>query len=250
MTMTYSGGFPFFDLPAELRSAILTHLLVSDYGVILHNQTFLQEPAMLDIFLVNLQMYQEASAIFYTQNRFIVNAQSHRLPVHLVGSGGFLSQEGQDARRRVRALTLMLTRVGGEFGSTLGPTVSDMVLCGSLRELKLCIGQPPSLHPSRRVPDLDMVSRAPFQALLTLLADPDLAKVELSVWKVHWAVLCPFHRKEASGHDERVPSSEAVDDHGLATLHGGSDWVDLDWRALVETYGNVQHIVRIGERGY
>ncbi|CAJ2500100.1 Uu.00g029530.m01.CDS01 [Anthostomella pinea] len=245
--------FRFFDLPAELRSAILEHILVSDCGIILRSETSSRLPfgnlqSALNVFVVCMQMYQEASAIFYTQNRFILNAQSHRLPSHLTSPGGFLSPQGQDARRRVHGITLFLSRVGGEFGDVLGPALSDMVLCGSLRELKLCIGAPPSLHPSR-TSDMDLVQRPPFQALLRLLSDPYLEVVELLVWKVHWAFLCPFHRKGDNLTGEG-PNSESVDDLGLATVRQGPEWVPVDWKSMVASLGTGQQIVRIGERGF
>ncbi|KAI0837217.1 hypothetical protein F5Y06DRAFT_94436 [Hypoxylon sp. FL0890] len=245
--MAANNSFPFFDLPAELRSAILTELLVSNTSIILHDSTFFSRPlfspaSFLNVFLVNMQMYQEASAIFYSQNRFTLNAHSHRLPVHLTSRGGFLSEEGQDARRRIRSLNLYLTRVGGEFERVLGPALSDMVLNGSLRALGLRLG-PPSALGATRAPDPDMVQRPPFQALLRLLADPYLEKVELLAWKVHLTVFCPFHRKGN-------PSIESVDDSGLAILRNNPSWVELDWRAMVEVYGPGEKIVRVGERKY
>lgn len=122
--------FPFFELPAELRTNILSYLLISRYGIVLYNCTLLgltanDKVTFLYIFLVNVQMYQEASAIFYSRNRFILNGQSHRLPAHLTRTGGFLSPQGQDARRRVQTLSLYLTRVGGEFENILAPAISD-----------------------------------------------------------------------------------------------------------------------------
>ncbi|KAI1807028.1 hypothetical protein F4811DRAFT_507896 [Daldinia bambusicola] len=254
-------AFRFLDLPPELRDAILSHLLVSDFPIILHNTTLFAPSASLSgsayflgVFLVNMQMYQEASAIFYSQNRFTLNAQSHRLPVHLTSRGGFLSEEGQDARRRVRNLTLHLTRVGGEFERVLGPALSDMVLSGSLRELTLRMG-PPSWRGANRMPDPDMVQRPPFQALLRLLADPYLEKVELLAWKVHLTVFCPFHRNailpiKTEIRTEIKTDAESIDDQGLAILRNGPDWVSLDWRAMVQMYGAGQQIVRVGERTY
>ncbi|KAI1077380.1 hypothetical protein F5B20DRAFT_273592 [Whalleya microplaca] len=246
MTMAANTGFRFFDLPPELRSAIFSQLLVADKdsNIILHGQTLSRLPlsgpkSALNVFYVNLQMYQEASAIFYSQNHFIINAQSHRLPSHLTEQGGFLDEQARDARRRVRNLTLYLTRVGGEFENVLGPALSDMVLCGSLRELRVRLGQQ-SWRGRNRRPDPDMVQRPPFQALLRLLADPDLQTVELTAWKVHCPVLCPFHQEV---------NSESINDDGLATLADAS-WVQLDWRAMVDVHGTGQQIMRVGERLY
>ncbi|KAI0021100.1 hypothetical protein F4780DRAFT_778851 [Xylariomycetidae sp. FL0641] len=240
--------FPFFDLPAELRSAVLFHLLVSDQGIVLHTQTLHSPPlsgprGILSVFLVNLQMYQEASAIFYTNNLFILNAQSHRLPIHLTGEGGFLSAQAQDARRRVHSLTLYLSRVGGEFEDILGPALSDMVLCGKLRALKLCLGAPAA----RSLPQSDMIHRPPFQSLLKLLSDPDLENVDFLISKVHWAILCPFHQSLNSIGGEK-PLNELIDEDGLATARNGAQWIPLDWGAMVNTLGDGRQVTRKEER--
>ncbi|KAI1103580.1 hypothetical protein F4804DRAFT_225057 [Jackrogersella minutella] len=251
MTMAGNGAFRFLDLPPELRDTVLTQLLVSDENIILHDVTYFALPPLeswsfLNVFLVNMQMYHEASAIFYSQNRFTLNAQSHRLPVYLTGRGGFLSEEGQDARRRIRSLTLYLTRVGGEFERVIGPALSDMVLSGNLRDLVLRLGPPSSLG-ANRLPDPDMVQRPPFQALLRLLADPYLDTVKLLAWKAHLPVFCPFHPR---GISSIRSDTESIDSQGFAILRGSSGWVELDWRAMVDVYGSGQKIMRIGERSY
>ncbi|KAI1766641.1 hypothetical protein GGR53DRAFT_194198 [Hypoxylon sp. FL1150] len=252
--MAKSQAFRFFDLPPELRSAILAHVLVSEdcARVVLHNATLFSPPlsdltGILSVFLVSAQMYREASAVFYAENCFVLNAQSHRLPHHLTSQGGFLSEECQGARRRVRRLAIHLTRVGGEFERVLGPALSDMVLNGSLRDLQLRLGPPSWRSRATRSLDPDMVQRPPFQALLRLLSDPYLEKVEFLAWKVHLTVFCPFHQKQ---HPSMKTDTESIDDQGLAILRNGPDWVELDWRALVEVYGTGQQIVRIGERSY
>ncbi|KAI5925027.1 hypothetical protein F4810DRAFT_660641 [Camillea tinctor] len=249
-TNTTNNGsiFPFFDLPGELRSAILSQLLISSHSIILHTKTLLHlrsgRSTLRSILQVNMQMYQEASAIFFARNRFVINAQSHRLPAHLTRRGGFLGPQGRDARRRVRHLTLLLTRVGGEFESVLAPALEDMVLAGSLRELRLRVGPPAGAGRS----DGEVVRRPPFQALLRLLADPYLEVAELCVWKVHWAALCPFHGQR---HGERGEGGggESVNDMGLATVRDGPDWVKLDWKNMVEVLGTgQQQILTVGER--
>ncbi|KAI0545551.1 hypothetical protein F4679DRAFT_576084 [Xylaria curta] len=248
--MPSTSYFRFFELPAELRTHILSHLMISKYGVVLYNCTRFGPTArdritVINIFLVNIQMYQEASAIFYGQNRFILNGQSHRLPGHLTKPGGFLSPQGQDARRRVHTLSLYLTRVGGEFEDILSPALSDMILYGTLRRLKICLG-PPSYQPRTPGPDIDMMTRSPFQALLYLLADPDLQHVELCVWKVHWAIFCPFHEKLELA-TKGKSSTEVVGDDRLATIRGHSDWVQLDWEKMVDLLGSCTRIAKIKE---
>ncbi|OTB04445.1 hypothetical protein M426DRAFT_11592 [Hypoxylon sp. CI-4A] len=250
--MASTKPFRFLDLPPELRSAILTQVLVSESSILLYDTTFLHPPldapsSFLNVFLVNTQLYQEASPIFYSQNLFTLNAHSHRLPAHLTRRGGFLSEEGRDARRRVRSLSLFISRVGGEFERVLGPAMSDMVLSGNLRDLRLRLG-PPSTVGAGRVPDPDVVHRPPFQALLRLLADPYLETAELFVWKVHSAVFCPFHQN--GGPETRPDNGESVSEQGLAILRSSSGWVELDWKAIVDAYGEGQQIVRIGDRCY
>ncbi|KAI0473758.1 hypothetical protein GGR56DRAFT_648836 [Xylariaceae sp. FL0804] len=238
--MAKSAVFRFFDLPAELREVILSWLLVaSDGAIVLRSHTYLPPPLdeALAIFRVSVQMYQEASAIFYAYNHFIINAQSHRLPANLTRAGGFLSTEALDVRRRVQELTLYLTRIGGEFEDILGPMLIDMTLCGSLRRLKLCIGPPPRQPHWKRVEPLDMVQRPPFQTLLRLLADPYLEVVELLVSKRHWAFLCPFHD---TSHPERY-----TDEPGVVESPEG---IRLDWKSMVDSLGTGQQVVQIGER--
>ncbi|KAI1358701.1 hypothetical protein F5Y08DRAFT_332892 [Xylaria arbuscula] len=245
LALSHMSYFRFFDLPAELRTNILSYLLISKYGIVLYNCTLFgltgtDRVTFLYIFLVNTQMYQEASAIFYSRNRFILNGQSHRLPAHLTKTGGFLSPQGQDARRRVRTLFLYLTRVGGEFENVLAPALSDMILVGSLRSLRICVGPP-----SSRVSGLNvnLMTTSPFQALLNLLSDPDLHHVELCVWKVHWNIFCRFHENLEIA--AKGKTSETVDDHGLATIRGYSDWVQLDWEALVEAFRSGEPVMKI-----
>ncbi|KAI0976787.1 hypothetical protein F4678DRAFT_124187 [Xylaria arbuscula] len=252
--MPSTSCFPFFDLPAELRTAILSHLLISKYGIVLYNYTLFGLTArdkitVLYLFLVNIQMYQEASAIFYRNNRFILNGQSHRLSRHLTQPGGFLSPQGQDARRRVQTLCLYLTRVGGEFENILAPAISDMILSGSLRRLKICLGPPSSQHARVTGPDTKLLTTAPFQALLNLLADPDLRHVELCVWKVHWGVFCPFHENIGTTGKGRT-LTETMDSHGLATIRGYPDWVQLDWEAMVKVFGTGERIVKVRDADF
>ncbi|KAI1425772.1 hypothetical protein F5Y12DRAFT_713851 [Xylaria sp. FL1777] len=252
--MTSTSSFRFFDLPAELRTNILSYLLISKYGIVLYNYTLFgltarDKVTVLYLFLVNVQMYQEASAIFYGKNRFILNGQSHRLSGHLTKPGGFLSPQGQDARRRVQTLCLFLTRVGGEFENVLAPAVSDMILSGSLRKLKICLGPPSSQHARTSGPSINMLATGPFQALLNLLADPDLRHVELCVWKVHWGVFCPFHGElEVTAKGKTLP--ETIDNHGLATIRGHPDWIQLDWKAMLEVYGTGERIMKVGDADF
>lgn len=244
------SSFRFFDLPAELRIKILSYLLISN-GVFLFNRDRFDSGAwgrvkIIYIFLVNVQMYQEASAIFYGQNRFILNGHGHRLPGYLTKPDGFLSPQGHDARQRVRTLDLYLTRIGGEFETKLAPIISGMILSGRLRQLKIHLSPPSSHHARVYGPNVNMMARTPFQALFSLLSDPDLEHVEMCVWKVHWVVFCPFH-----GETDLTTKGEALrevlDNHGLARANSSPGWIQLDWKAMVHKFGTNKQIMKITE---
>lgn len=244
------SSFRFFDLPAELRTNILSYLLISN-GVTPFDHTLFdpkpdEEVKIIYIFLVNVQMYQEASAIFYGQNRFILNCQGHRLPGFLTGPGGFLSPQRHDTRRRVQTLDLYLTRIGGEFETNLAPIISDMILSGRLRRLKIYLSPPRSNYAKTSGLNVNVMARTPFQALFNLLSDPDLQHVEMCVWKVHWVVFCPFH-DEANLATKGKPSREVIDSFGLARVEGRSDWIQIDWEAMVHKFGTNNRIMKITE---
>lgn len=122
-------------------------------------------------------------------------------------------------------------------------TITDcgaVVLSGSLRSLKICLGPP-----SSRVSGLNVNSMTtpPFQALLNLLSDPDLQHVELCVWKVHWNIFCRFH--ECLEIAAKGKTSEIMDDHGLATIRGHPDWIQLDWETMVELFRTGEAVMKI-----
>ncbi|KAK5632658.1 hypothetical protein RRF57_008372 [Xylaria bambusicola] len=118
-----------------------------------------------------------------------------------------------------------------------------VILSGSLRSLKICLGPPSSQHARISGPSVNLMTTVPFQALLDLLADPDLQHVELCVSKVHWNIFCPFHEKlEAAA---KGKTSETMDDHGRATIRGHPDWIQLDWQAMVEDFRTGERIIKI-----
>ncbi len=177
------ASFPFFDLPPELRENILSRLLIRPDGVqIINNNSNnnkddtdksnhwsrtrddngiddddddddgddgTQSP--LPYFLASMQMYREASGIFYTQNDFVLDIPTRNLPESLTSEGGLLGPppppprlrrcgDGDGdieyrVRYRICRLTVLLRRVGGDFETALAPALSDMVLRGGLRHL-------------------------------------------------------------------------------------------------------------------
>ncbi|ORY68641.1 uncharacterized protein BCR38DRAFT_335412 [Pseudomassariella vexata] len=247
-----SHAFRFFDLPAEIRTAVLELVILnpsSATNVVATGKTHsipATDTLLTDVFLVCAQMYQEASAIFYTQTQFKLNLGTRRLCDQLTEEGQLFSPQGQDARRRIRNLTLLMKRIGGDFERMVEPALSDMVLRGSLRNLEIRF-LPQDYGKARVIgPQVgwtanpaeagDLVHTLPFQSLLRLLADPDLEHVQLWVWKVHWSIWCPFH--EVVGVEG---SCEArMRKHGV-------DWCRVDWKKLVDAYGEGRRIVKVGE---
>ncbi|KAI1844593.1 hypothetical protein JX266_009266 [Neoarthrinium moseri] len=244
--MPQPRGFRFFDLPAELRADILEQLVLVPQDVPVHAraETSTESPpaALLDLFLACTQMYQEASAIFYARNRFLVNLGSRRMFSDITAEGQFFSPEGLDARRRVRALRLRLRRLSGDFEKVIAPIVSDMILCGSLRSLEIGIlTQSSGLKANtscrssygRGLEADSLVTTSPFQTLLRLLADPDLEEAGLWVAQIHWSVWCPFHETYDGNHS------------CLASLRReGIEQVSVDWEKIVRELGDVNIIAR------
>ncbi|KAJ1327514.1 hypothetical protein MN608_06842 [Microdochium nivale] len=242
--------FSFFELPPELRSDVLRHLVVYTTAIDINLFGFGQTISALDLFLVSLQMYREASEIFYMENEFVVDSTTHRLPPELIREGGFLSPQAQDTRRRIHRLAIDLRRVGGIFENSLAPTLSDMALCGALRHLTVrldLVAPPPVSMISRRGQAVDkapdLMTRSPWQALFKLLDDPDLEKVEVWAGSEHYAIWCPFHDK--LGDEEKQDHS--LPPVAVARVKSGR-WVKLDWRALVDVYGRSHKILRVGQR--
>jgi hypothetical protein len=241
--------FRFFDLPGELRAAVLQHLVLAASNLPTVRSGNDAAPIVsTDLFLVCSQMYQEASGIFYTQNRFVIDLGTRRLCEQITEEGQLLSPQGQDARRRIRTLILSMKRIGGNFEAVIAPALSDMILCGSLRNLEIRF-LPQNYGPKQGVVNRvqnggewashpaeagDLATTAPFRALLRLLGDPDLERVELMVWMVHWSMWCPFH-DEVEGHGSCAQNMR----------RSGKMWARVDWKRMVEVWGDGNQIVKI-----
>ncbi|KAK8075216.1 hypothetical protein PG997_009879 [Apiospora hydei] len=249
--MASSKSFPFFSLPGELREVILRYALPVDSGCTIRpygQHAILEEAssALGDLFVVSYQMYQEASAIFYRQRRFVVDVSSRRAYDEFTAEHELFSLQLQTVRRRIRSLTIILKRIGGDFEQKLAPVISDMILSGELRNLRFqllspgmdTVFQSRPLLARRSGVGADLEHTPPFQRLLSLVADPDLEKVEICIAGVHLRFWCAFH--EESRQD--CPCSERE------MRANAQRWLKVDWKRLVTTYGNVQKILRIGER--
>lgn len=206
------------------------------------NQNIVEGPSipLTDLLLVCQQMNREASGLFYTQNKFIVNLGSRRMYSEITEEGQLFSPEVLDARRRIRCLSLRMRRISGDFERIVVPAVADMILHGSLRILDvgiltqdaglktktICGHEPRPLSQDSEAANL--VKTTPFQAFLKLLADPDLEQVTLWVSVVHWSVWCSYHsvieKSSRSGIEEPV---------------------DIDWRRLVRDFADGNRITKV-----
>jgi hypothetical protein len=105
-----------------------------------------------------------------------------------------------------------------------------MILNGSLGVLNICV------HNSEGSAKLawDMNDRA-CRRLASLLADPDLGRVSLTVPGRHADEWCEF-AIEPCGHGERVTGAPSVPER-----------VALDWRRFVDKFGDVRecNILRV-----
>lgn len=201
---------------------------------------------LTDLLVVCQQMNREASGLFYMENKFIVNLGSRRMYSEITQEGQLFSPEVLDARRRIRCLSLRLRRLSGDFERVVVPPVKDMILNGSLRVLDVGILEQNTSIQRMVVCDLQssrpvsrdslgaasVVKTTPFQALLQLLADPDLEQVTLWVSLVHWSLWCPYH-----GTIEKHAKLD-LDRH----KEGG---VSIDWRRLVEDFSDGNSITKV-----
>ncbi|KAI0126578.1 hypothetical protein BJ170DRAFT_629221 [Xylariales sp. AK1849] len=244
--------FRFFDLPAELREAILANLVLLPSSISalrpVSRDDEARPPAILaDLLLVCSQMYQEVSAIFYTQNRFHIDLGPRTVLDQLTEEGQLLSAQGQDARRRIRNLTLRMRRIGGDFERHIVPALSDMILCGSLRNLEInilsqsrgrqkmsCTSVLPMQGGPNPLEATGLFHTSPFQALLRLLADPDLERVDFLVSPFHWALWCPFHEP-----------LEGIGSCGSKLMQRENQYARVDWRQMVEAWGGGVQIAKV-----
>jgi hypothetical protein len=252
--MAETQVFRFFDLPAELREVVFKHLLLSPDGIDVQEFDGLW---LLDIFLVNMQMYQEASAVFYGQNQFTLDLRYSRLDDVYTKPGSFMGPRAVDARRRIRRLRLLHRRVGGDFEKEIDPILTDMVLSGSLRglDLRLDLAAFSKRGPSSRFATTFLRAQAcninrlmttsPYQALFRLLADPDLQAVELWTFRTHFRRWCDFHDECVR---QRELERQPVGHDKIAIASGEADWIQLDWRAMVATFWKGVPITKVGQR--
>ncbi|KAF6797547.1 hypothetical protein CSOJ01_12959 [Colletotrichum sojae] len=239
----------FFDLPLEIRDQIISYLCLVPNPIQVGPNVDTEIPFPHDLLLSHPLLYADGSAIFYEQNRFILNLRSRpRAAIErAICDGTPWLLNNVTARRRIKYLELSPGRLGNVFQSHISPAVADMVLNGSLRHLKLVL-YPTSTDKivfSHDTMDAQMMRAAmtrrddafaqskPFKALLRLLADPDLETAELYVDPIHRDFWCDFH--------DGVTCCEG-------RPKGPWQLIPIDWRKLAASFGQDHElsIVRVG----
>ncbi|KAH9229996.1 hypothetical protein K456DRAFT_55716 [Colletotrichum gloeosporioides 23] len=228
----------FFDLPQEIRDQIISYLCLLPNPIQVGPTVDTEIPFPHDLLLSHPLLYAAGSAIFYEQNRFILNLRGRpRAALERAICDGTPWLLGNTrARRRVKYLELSPGRLGNVFQSHISPAVADMILNGSLRHLKLVLyptstdkvvfnhdavdAQGRRAAMTRR--DDAFTQSKPFKALLRLLADPDLETAELFVDPIHRDFWCDFHEGVAccKGHPK-----------------GPWQLISVDWKKLAASYG-------------
>lgn len=246
--------FRFFDLPPELRFEILSHLLVSPEGIqvnIFGTGAFADdtgpcsEAELRSLSLVSDQMHQEASDLFFARNHFWL-ALKYRNTKQLTEDYSFWGPNAQSVRRRVRSLSVYVKNARGDYHHHVMPALSDMALCGALRNLDLRFYSLPGVSDGTPSPDPVRLRRSDcFQAILNLLQDPYLDQARFLVSTGLWARL-----------QSLMPGTSSCPKRSPSDIRAASDfvpwddsaWEELDCKNLIEAFSTEQKIVKIGER--
>lgn len=203
----------FFDLPPELRAQILSHLLPAHQTLPLTSST--SHPP-LPLLLSHPLIHIPTTHAFFTLNTFISTPQS-------------LAHLPRAALLRLRNLNLALPRLREAHVKTVLPLLSDALLNGSLRRLRIDLREGGVSLPGGAGAELP---RGLCAEIAGVLADPYLEGAELWVGGVHRAGWCEFH------------PGTACWVQGVRGAKRGA--VEIDWRLMAERLGGEVNIVAVG----
>lgn len=203
----------FFDLPPELRTQILAHLVPAHHSLSLSSSASHPPLALL---ISHPLIYAPVSHAFFTLNTFTSTPET-------------LSSLPAPARRRIRNLVLELPQLREAHISASTPLLSDALLNGSLRSLVVSLRDAVVPVPRNRWADLP---RGLCATLVQLLSDPYLEVAELWVGSIHKDRWCEFHPGTRCRMQER--------------LYFGGGSVKIDWRLMAEKMGDGVKIVAVG----
>jgi len=168
MSRTTQKPFPFLDLPPELRTKILLHLLQQPSPISLSSLAATYPHALL---LVSSQIHAEVLSVYLSTNTFALTLRRHNDIL-----GPFLSSP---SRFLVRTLEISIVRWGANdfFVRKFAPMIEDMILKGGLRRLVVGVSNAHSKIPGRG--GSYGTGRENWRVLMELLRDPYLEKGEL-----------------------------------------------------------------------
>lgn len=203
----------FFDLPPELRTQVLAHLVPTHQNLPLCSP--ISHPP-LSLLLSHPLIYTPVSHAFFSLNTFSSSPET-------------LSSVPAPARRQIRSLVLKLPRLREVHVSASAPLVSDALLNGSLRSLVISLRDGGLSLPGNGGGELPW---GLCGTLVGLLSDPYLEIAELWVGGVHKEGWCEFH-----------PGSRCcVQERG----NGRRGPVKIDWRLMAGRMGDGVQIVAVG----
>lgn len=202
----------FFDLPPELRAQILSHLLPAHQTLPLSSPT--SHPP-LPLLLAHPLIHLPTAHAFFALNTFASTPES-------------LALLPRAALLRLRNLTVSLPRLREALVRAVTPLLSDALLNGSLRRLRIELREGGISLPNGAGAELPAGLCA---ELAGVLADPYLEGAELWVGGVHRAGWCEFH-----------PGTECWVQGG----RGRRGPVEIDWRLMAGRLGGEVSIVAVG----
>jgi hypothetical protein len=269
------------DLPAEIRTQVLEHHVVSLAAAHLRLCTaadFLPATYPLALLLTCRQLAAEARAVYFARVRVPLDL-THPPDVALLASP---ADPAAQLRRRVRAVAVRLARVGGAALQRVAlPALRDMLLRGALRDVEVLLW--PSAAPRgpwfhRQIygaegsggaggggktlrPEGGRLGSPPWLAVYMLFLDPYLERGALRAARAgHLPELCAFHAPVEGG--ERVvygvarpqrPVEGRGEEEDGEEGGEGEEWLDLDVWGMIREYGEKGgewEIAQVGERMY
>lgn len=279
----------FFDLPGELRAQILSLLLVQKCGIIIGSDKRLLSNTSNDeedddddesddgqdeydpesdsawpvnYFLVSQVFNREATAVYFHDNTFYIQATGRKYISHtpspvdhlqaVYTTGQRFHQHGLGSpppppgeallnrpewarsRRRIRKVVLYVQRPRGSLSADVFAPLLDMILAGGLKTLEVRL----PWHARR---GWRVLASAPMRSLYRVLSDPDLDVARLRVLAGrHEEFWCAFHERDGLA---RGPCATA------GGVGEGLAWVDVDVGALIREHGGVEEQLRIFKVG-
>jgi hypothetical protein len=168
MSQPTQQPFPFLDLPPELRTKILLHLLQQPSPIPLSSLAATYPHSLL---LVSSQIHSEVLPLYFSTNSFALTLRRHNDAL-----APFLSSP---SRNLVRSLKISIERWGANdfFNKSFAPVIEEMILKGGLRRLEVGVREAHARVLERG--GSNGMERENWRVLRELLGDPYLEEGRL-----------------------------------------------------------------------